>query len=113
MTGLQMPKVQKSIISNRDKIISDIRKIIRKENVLSHEDEIRPYETDALTAYRQMPLLVALPETVEELKQRPEAFNLLNIYSSLSNQSINETVSPTYLIPKPNKTFSKGIFLDI
>ena len=61
MTGLQMPKVQKSIISNRDKIISDIRKIIRKENVLSHEDEIRPYETDALTAYRQRPLLVALP----------------------------------------------------
>ena len=69
MTGLQMPKVQKSIISNRDKIISDIRKIIRKENVLSHEDEIRPYETDALTAYRQMPLLVALPETVEEVSE--------------------------------------------
>ena len=69
MTGLQMPKVQKSIISNRDKIISNIRKIIRKENVLSHEDEIRPYETDALTAYRQMPLLVALPETVEEVSE--------------------------------------------
>ncbi len=69
MTGLQMPKVQKSIISNRDKIISDIRKIIRKENVLSHEDEIRPYETDALTAYRQMPLLVALPETVDEVSE--------------------------------------------
>jgi tryptophanyl-tRNA synthetase len=34
-----------------------------------------------------------LPETVDELKKRPEAFNLLNIYSSLSNQTIDETVN--------------------
>ena len=33
-----------------------------------------------------------LPETVDELKKRPEAFNLLNIYSSLSNQTLDETV---------------------
>ena len=34
-----------------------------------------------------------LPETVEELNKRPEALNLINIYSSLSNQSINETLN--------------------
>ena len=67
MTSLQMPKVQKSIISNRDKIVSDIGKILKKENILFHDDEIRPYETDALTAYRQTPLLVVLPETIEEV----------------------------------------------
>tara|TARA_B110001450_G_scaffold222812_1_gene219575 strand:- start:157 stop:1191 length:1035 start_codon:yes stop_codon:yes gene_type:complete len=33
-----------------------------------------------------------LPETVDELKKRPEAFNLLNIYSSLSNQTLGKTV---------------------
>ena len=33
-----------------------------------------------------------LPETIDELKKRPEAFNLLNIYSSLSNQTLDETV---------------------
>ncbi|MBL6847324.1 MAG: tryptophan--tRNA ligase [Alphaproteobacteria bacterium] len=33
-----------------------------------------------------------LPETVDELKKRPEAFNLLNIYSSLSNQTLDKTV---------------------
>ena len=68
MTSLQMPKVQKSILNKKDEIISEVKKIIKKENVLSHEDEIRPYETDALTAYRQKPLLVVLPETVEEVK---------------------------------------------
>ena len=33
-----------------------------------------------------------LPETVDELKKRPEAFNLLNIYSSLSNQTLDKPV---------------------
>ena len=33
-----------------------------------------------------------LPETIDELKKRPEALNLLNIYSSLSNQDLNKTV---------------------
>ena len=32
------------------------------ENVLSHADEIKPYETDALAAYTQTPLAVVLPE---------------------------------------------------
>ena len=60
-----MPKIQKSIISRRDEIISDIQKIVKKKDrVLSHDDQIRPYETDALTAYRQSPLLVVLPENV-------------------------------------------------
>ena len=67
MTSLQMPKVEKSIISNKDKIVSDIGKIIKEENILSHNDEIKPYETDALAAYKHVPLVVVLPETVEEV----------------------------------------------
>ena len=62
-----MPKVEKSIISNKDKIVSDIGKIIKEKNILSHNDEIKPYETDALAAYKQTPLIVVLPETVEEV----------------------------------------------
>ena len=67
MTSLQMPKVQKSTLLNREKIINDLGKILKSENILKHEDEIRPYETDALTAYRQKPLIVVLPETVKEV----------------------------------------------
>ncbi len=69
MTSLQMPKVQKSIISKRDTIISEISKLIKKENILSGNEEIKPYETDGLTAYRQTPLLVVLPETVDEVSK--------------------------------------------
>ena len=67
MTSLQMPKVQKSTLLNREKIINDLGKILKPENILTHKDEIRPYETDALTAYRQKPLVVVLPETVKEV----------------------------------------------
>ena len=35
-----MPKVEKSIISNRDEIISDLENIVNSENILSHHDEI-------------------------------------------------------------------------
>ncbi len=67
MTSLQMPKVHKSTLLNREKIINDLGKILKSENILKHEDQIRPYETDALTAYRQKPLIVVLPETVKEV----------------------------------------------
>ena len=43
-----MPKVDNSILSKRDQIVSDIEKIVDPKNVLSHIDEIKPYETDAL-----------------------------------------------------------------
>jgi glycolate oxidase len=69
MTSIQMPKVQQSILSNKDKIIADLCKIINCDNILSHEDEIRPYETDGLTAYKQKPLLVVLPETVDQVSE--------------------------------------------
>ena len=58
MSSLQMPKVDSSILSKKDKIVSDIGRIINPKNVLSHPDELRPFETDGLTAYRQMPLVV-------------------------------------------------------
>lgn len=69
MTNLQMPRVEKSILSMKDKIVSDFENIIDRKNILFHDDEIRPYETDALAAYKQKPLLVVLPETVEEVSK--------------------------------------------
>ena len=69
MSNLQMPKVDSSVLSKKDKIALDLRGIIKSKNVLSNPDELRPFETDGLTAYRQMPLLVVMPETVEEVSK--------------------------------------------
>jgi glycolate oxidase len=37
------------------------------EGVIAHEREMRPYESDGLTAYRQLPFVVVLPETTEQV----------------------------------------------
>ncbi len=39
------------------------------ESVLTREAERRPYECDGLSVYRQLPLLVVLPETVAQVQQ--------------------------------------------
>ena len=52
MSELVLPKVDKNIISKKSLIVSDLKKIINKDNVLSDADEIKPYETDALAAYK-------------------------------------------------------------
>ena len=48
MSELALPKVDQSTILNRDKIVNKLKRIIKSENVLDHNDEIKPYETDAL-----------------------------------------------------------------
>jgi glycolate oxidase len=35
--------------------------------LLSDAEELRPYECDGLTAYRELPLVVVIPDTVEEV----------------------------------------------
>ena len=69
MSELVLPKVDESTILNRNKIVSKLKKIIKSENVLDHNDEIKPYETDALSAYKQKPLVVVLPENTQEVSK--------------------------------------------
>ena len=68
MTKLAMPKVDRKLLANRkEEVVKNLKKIIKKENVLDHEDETRPFETDALSAYKQKPLAVIFPENTEEV----------------------------------------------
>ena len=56
MNKLSMPKVDRKLLSNKTIIVEKIKKIIKSENVLDHDDQTRPFETDALSAYKQKPL---------------------------------------------------------
>ena len=53
MSNLSMPKIDRKLIARKADIVSDLKKIIKNENILHHEDETRPFETDALSAYKQ------------------------------------------------------------
>ena len=69
MTGLVLPKINKSTIHKKDYIVKSLQKITNTNNVLSHGDEVKPYETDALAAYKQTPLVVVLPENTKEVSK--------------------------------------------
>ena len=69
MTKLAMPKIDRKLIAKKTEIIAGLKKIIRTENILDHEDEIRPFETDALSAYKQKPLVAVFPENTKEVSE--------------------------------------------
>src|SRR5947207_90298 len=64
---MQMPPLDPAILARRSEIVAALRAIVPGEGVIDDLDVMRPYECDALSAYRQMPLVVVLPETVEQV----------------------------------------------
>ena len=69
MSNIPMPKINRKILSRKEDIILDLEKIVRSENVLAHEDQVRPFETDALSAYKQKPMVVVFPENTNEVSK--------------------------------------------
>ena len=67
MTGLKMPEPDGGILKRRDEIIRALQQRVPGEGVISDVDEMRPFESDGLTAYRQVPMIVVLPSTVDEV----------------------------------------------
>jgi glycolate dehydrogenase FAD-linked subunit len=67
MSSLALPAVDPAIPMKRERILRAMREIVGDRWVIDDLDELRAYETDALTAYRQVPLAVALPATTQEV----------------------------------------------
>lgn len=65
--SLTMPEPDASVIARRQEIAAALRGMVAHESVIDTVDELRPYESDGLTAYRQPPLVVVLPETVSQV----------------------------------------------
>jgi len=51
-----------------DPLIETLRAILPGEGLIVHEAGRRAYECDGLSAYKQLPLLVAVPETIEQVQ---------------------------------------------
>jgi glycolate oxidase len=65
--SLLMPKPDEETLARRGEIVAAMRAIVPGEGVIDDVDGLRPYETDALTAYRQLPMVVVLPETTAQV----------------------------------------------
>jgi len=57
------PAPKPDVLAKRGEIIAGLRAILPADGVIGDEISLKPYETDGLTAYKQAPLAVVLPET--------------------------------------------------
>ena len=65
--SLVMPELNQKVLSRRDDIIRGLRRLVPPEDVITTATELRAYESDGLTAHRQPPMVVVLPETVAQV----------------------------------------------
>jgi glycolate oxidase len=63
--------------SRQHEVARALRAFLPARAVLFEEEDTRPYECDGLTAYRQLPMVVALPETQDQVQR------LLRVCSSM------------------------------
>lgn len=66
---MEMPEPNQDVIRRSGELASALAAVLPKGAVLDREDQRRVYESDGLTAYRQMPLMVALPETTDQVSK--------------------------------------------
>jgi len=67
MTAIAFPAPKADILARRAFLVDGLSKLVPPASLITSEDERRPYETDAFTAYRRMPMIVVLPETTEQV----------------------------------------------
>ena len=67
MSEIVFPTANADILARRDVIVAGLRRLLPAECVIDKVEERRAYETDALTAYRRVPLAVVLPRTTEDV----------------------------------------------
>ena len=64
---MHMPKPDQDVIDRRAEIASGLRNILPASCVIDNEASMKAYDADGLSAYRQMPLVVVLPETTQQV----------------------------------------------
>src|ERR1700733_7214396 len=67
MSRIAFPTPEPSILARRDEILAGLDALLPKGSLIRQIDELRAFETDALTAYRRAPLAVALPTSTAEV----------------------------------------------
>jgi len=65
--SIQFLKPRAGVLSNRDRIVSDLADLLPPDCLVHEPRELVPFETDAFVSYRRLPLAVALPKTTAQV----------------------------------------------
>jgi glycolate oxidase len=66
---LALPEPDRAVMRQQTAIVADLRRLVPPGTIIADEEGRRAYETDALTAYRRIPLAVALPTSTVEVSR--------------------------------------------
>jgi len=66
---MKMPEPDRQVLARRKEIAARLREIVPGEGVIDDALELKAYECDGLSAYRQLPMLVVLPETTAQVSR--------------------------------------------
>jgi len=66
---MRMPVPDPALIARKAEIVRALRRIIPGEGVVSEPAGLTPFESDGLSAYRQAPIAVVLPETTAQVSE--------------------------------------------
>ena len=66
---MKMPLPDPTLIARKAEIVRALQRIVPGEGVVSTPSDLVPFESDGLSAYRQTPIAVVLPETTEQVSQ--------------------------------------------
>jgi glycolate oxidase len=64
---IAQPEPKPEILARRDAIVAGLRALVPGDGVIADPLRLKPYETDALAAYRQVPLAVVLPDSTAQV----------------------------------------------
>ncbi len=64
---IAQPAPKRDVLAKREAIVAGLRALLPASGVIADTLRLKPYETDGLSAYRQPPMVVALPETTEQV----------------------------------------------
>ncbi|NKB39360.1 MAG: FAD-binding protein [Gammaproteobacteria bacterium] len=66
---MKMPTPDLSVLASRDELIHELGQFLGSEQIVIERSALRAYESDGLTAYQQLPLLVVLPENTTQVSK--------------------------------------------
>jgi glycolate oxidase len=67
MSNIAMPSPDQAILQRRNELLKQLAKLVPEASLITDKEGRRTFETDALTAYRCLPLAVVLPGSTEEV----------------------------------------------
>ncbi len=64
---IRLPDPKPDVLARRDAVVTGLAALVARDALISEPVRLRPYETDGLSAYRQPPLAVVLPESTDQV----------------------------------------------